>query len=133
MTITLSVNRKEGIMASTTDLKLILKNQELAVPLVKKYPKQHNMCFIAGRYMAFNFLLIDKGNETEGHYIQLFYDFKQNRDDALKICNAFVLEDTKELFMYLYDNFMVSNYDKDYDLVELVVDEEFPQHFLSPN
>jgi len=120
-------------MASANDTKLIMKNQGLINELLSKYPNQHSMCFIAGRYMCFLCVILDVIDETKGNVIQLFYDFKNNRSDAIKVCDIFVEKGDRTRFMELFDNYMVANYERDYNEVELILDEGLPQYFISPN
>lgn len=130
--IKLSVDNKHpnGLMALTSNIELLLKNKELAKPLLDKYPKQHPMCFIAGRFMSFQFLLPSKTDNTKGHFMQIFCDLRKNRREAEYVCDNFIKEDDRDLFMELFEK-SLNNYDKDYDEVELVLDETVPPSLFS--
>lgn len=129
MAVKLSVDRisEDGSIGCTSNPMLIIKNQSFCEPLLNKYPNQNHMCFSAGRYMCF-MMINPMHNQPE----LMFVDFKKDKDAASFTANTLALESDRELFMDIYD-MSYPNYERDYNEVELVLDESLPQHSLSLN
>ena len=129
MAIKLSVNRlsPDKMIGHAADLDMINNNNFLSKSLISKYPNQTQQLYKAGRYMALFFVL------SEGQYGMMYVDFAKNKQAAELAFDKLLKEESqKELFMSIFDE-ICANYEKDYNEVELFIDESFPNPFLSNN
>jgi|GEM_PF-6727189 len=134
MTLKLSVDtlNNDGTMGKTSNPLMMIKNSQLAKNLIKKDSKQNDMFFSAGRFIVSTLIINDTTQKDTGHAVMLFTDFKKNRQAAIDASHLYKQAGDDKLFLYLFELNLI-NYDKNYNEVELVLDESFNPSFLSDN
>lgn len=129
MSLKLSVERMsdDGLYGSTGNHYMMIKNGELAIELIKRDDRYGNLFFKAGRFVAATIIEANKP-------IYCFFDFKKEIPTALEIVQKYYKTDfnNAELFLYILQR-VNDNYERDYNEVELILDESFEQTFISHN
>lgn len=111
-------------MGYTTNHAMMLENaNRIKITNIKDTKDIVGLIFQAGRYIGT--VITDTNNELG----MMFIDLKKDRQRALFAASKFNGE-AKTLFMKNFEA-VTKEYNKNYDLVELVVDKSFPPNIIA--
>lgn len=111
-------------MGYTTNQLMILENvNKIRITNIKDTKNVVGLIFQAGRYIAA--IITDKNSELG----MMFIDLKKDRKKAFFAASQFNGE-AKDLFLKNFEA-VTKNYDKNYDLVELIQNKSFPPDIIA--